>query len=134
MDNVQIAKIISQIGVLKHKFCGSFPADLVPSTLPKNSFCIINSDVSSQSGTHWIVLVNKHGKLYFGDSLGQRMSSYKNILFHPKERVKHIAVGKIQNEQICGLYCIYFAYIMFANVSEKHIDDNFILRFFSVFI
>ena len=35
---------------------------------------------------------------------------------------------KIQNEQICALYCIYFAYVMFAKVSEKYIDENFILR------
>ena len=35
---------------------------------------------------------------------------------------------KIQNEQICALYCIYFAYVMFAKVSEKYIDENFILN------
>ena len=38
MDNDQLARIISNIGILKHKRIGSFPADMIPEILPPDSF------------------------------------------------------------------------------------------------
>ena len=75
MDNSQLSKVISQFPQLKYKFLGSFPADLVPKRIPKNKFCIVNFNNSNSSGTHWIMLGNKNGKIYFGDSLGNRITT-----------------------------------------------------------
>ena len=67
MDNFQLQKVINQIGVLKHRYLGAFPADLVPEILPRNRFCIVNTDNSNQAGTHWLLIANRNGVHYFGD-------------------------------------------------------------------
>ena len=38
MDNDQLVRIISSIGILKHKYIGRFPADMSPEILPADSF------------------------------------------------------------------------------------------------
>ena len=38
MDNDQLAKIISTIGIVKLKYIGSFPADMIPEIFPPDLF------------------------------------------------------------------------------------------------
>ena len=59
MDNYQLKKIVNTFGTLKFKFLGCFPADRVPDFIPLDMFCIVNSDVSTAPGTHWMLLANK---------------------------------------------------------------------------
>ena len=137
MDNYQLLKIISSFGQLKHKYLGSFPADLVPSYLPFNTFCILNIELSSSPGSHWIILANKDNVVYFGDSLGKSLSDYTNIRLRQKTAtIPLVSDGEVlQTGNYCGLYCIYFAYVLYTNCfSERFLNDNFLLRFFSSYL
>ena len=131
MDNDQLARIISNIGILKYKYIGSFPADMIPETLPAETFFICNTESSKRPGSHWVMVAKKNGNVYFGDSLGNDPMFYRNIVLKHFDALKILNRVELQKEPLCGLYCIYFAFSLFTNFRLYNIDDNFILRFFA---
>ena len=50
-------------------------SDYVP-TLDKDTFAIINTQLSNMQGEHWIMIANFRHKLYFADSLGHKGYSF----------------------------------------------------------
>ena len=40
---------------------------------------------------------------------------------------------KLQDSELCGLYAIYFAHVIFSKVSSKYLNDFHILKFFAGF-
>ena len=120
-----------QFPILKYKFMGCFAADLVPKNFPDNSFAILNIDKANQSGSHWI-LIAKKDYYYYADSEGHPLKFYKNINF-PHNCIELI-IKSMQTENLCALYSIYFAYILFSNSNLFCIDDNKIMRFFAKYL
>lgn len=57
MDSRQIIKCLKENKDIKKKFLGVFPCDKIPKRIPKkdSKFLIINTDVSTGSGIHWLV-------------------------------------------------------------------------------
>ena len=131
MDNDRLAKIVSKIGILKHKYLGSFPADMILDSLSKDSFLICNTQSSKRPGIHWVMIAKKELGLYFGDSLGKDPKHYHNIAFVPFKEFKSLNHEELQKEGLCGFYCIYFANCLFSNFPLYDVNDNFILRFFA---
>ena len=107
---------------------------MFPKYLTNNSFYIVNTDLSNEEGMHWVVFVNKKHNLNFGDSMGNPMIYYKNIKINKNILIHHISNQRIQREELCGLYCIYFAYLLFSQVTEYDLDDNSLMRFFSQYL
>ena len=109
MDNVSLSEIINKIPLLKYKYLGSYPANNSP-ILPVNSFKIVNTEPGGSEGGHWILLANRDGKLFYGDSLGQPIEMYTHI--SPQVKIIHdLVTHKLQiMPSLCGLYCIYFAW------------------------
>ena len=71
MDNVALRQIIDRIPLLKYRYIGSYPYDLVP-TLPNNTFAIVNTQPSQKEGEHWIMIAKFHNQLFFADSLARQ--------------------------------------------------------------
>ena len=105
---------------MKYKYVGSYPANCLP-VLKRNSFAIINTETSDYDGEHWILLANKNGKIFFGDSMGQRLEKYPHIKNDYKQ-VTQLVKKRMQNRALCGLYCIYFAWSIF---SGQKLPENF---------
>ena len=124
MDNKSLADIIAKIPSLKYKFLGSYPANQYPN-LVQNSFLIINTDPQESVGAHWIMLANKNGRMYYGDSLGEPLDTYQHIR-KPKQNIDTVLVThRIQTtEALCGLYCIYFAWNVFNHGNSKIFSFN----------
>ena len=107
---------------------GVYPADSFPH-LQKNSFQIINSAKGSDIGEHWIMMANKNGKIFFGDSMGQALERYQNIRIPYKEVFRLVHKG-LQNQPICGLYAIFFAWALFTGNTLGAISSDFhLMRF-----
>ena len=113
---------------LKFKYLGSFPADLRPRKLPTNPFFIIITDPSTQQGSHWILLANKNGKLFYDDSMGEVLEKYG---IRTKSNFGSLVQEKLQDSELCGLYAIYFAHVLLSQVSSKHLNNFHILKFFA---
>ena len=131
MDNDQLARKISSIGILKHKYIGSFPGDMIPEILPADSFFICNTESSKRPGSHWVMVAKKNRIVYIGDSLGNDPMFYRNIVLKHFDALKILNRVELQKESLCGLYCNYFAFSLFSNFRLYNVDDNFILRFFA---
>ena len=130
MDNDQLACKISIIGILKHRYIGSFPADMIPDIIPADSFFICNTESSKRPGSHWAMLSKKNGIVDFGDSLGNDPMFYRNIVLKHFDALKILNRVELQKEPLCGLYCFYFVFSLFSNFRRYDVDDNFISRFF----
>lgn len=136
MDSLQIRQIIDSIQILKYKFMGTYPADMVPRHIPEGKFCIVNSDVQDGAGSHWVMLAAKNSTILFADSLARKLHSYKNIDFKNLRNypVVNIVVSPLQREELCALYCVYFAYVIFSRIKDTHVDDYLLMRFFARFL
>ena len=103
MDNQQLLHVVNRFPHLNFKYLGSFSADLRPKNLPTNTFCIINIDPSTQPVSHWILLANKNGKLFYGDSMGEVLEKYG---IRTRANFGSLVQEKLQDSELCGLYAI----------------------------
>ena len=115
MDNEQLARVISSIEILKHKCIGSFPDDMIPETLPAESFFICNTESSKRTGSSWVIVANKNGNVFFGDSLGNDPMFCRNVVLKHFDALKILIRVELQKEPLCGLYCFYLAFSLFTN-------------------
>ena len=104
---------------------------MIPETLPPESFFICNTESSKRPGSHWVMVAQNNGNVYFGDSLGNDPMFHRNIVLKHFDALKILNWVELQKEPFCGLYCIYFAFSLFTNFGLYKVDDNFILRFFA---
>ena len=130
MDNVALCDLIKQIPELRYKYMGTFASDTFPG-LKKNTFQIINTQKQTEIGEHWIMLANRNGKIYYGDSLGEPIENYNEIYKRlPYSKINTLVQRKLQNLPFCGLYSIYFAWTVFSNFPIGTVEnDLFLLKF-----
>ena len=82
MDNVALRQIIDRIPLLKYRYLGSYPCDLVP-TLHNNTFAIVNTQHSQMEGEHWNMIAKFHNQLFFADSLARQNYSFLGKHYQP---------------------------------------------------
>ncbi|GFV85003.1 uncharacterized protein F54H12.2 [Trichonephila clavipes] len=92
MDGMQMYTVLSQEKTTSPYFQGVYSRDTLP-PLEENMCAIVNSDDSSQPGTHWLALfVNDKRELEFYDSFGQppvfynisTTTTYLDVLWNSK--------------------------------------------------
>ena len=124
MDNEQLLSIVSKIKKnLKYKYLGSFPADMVPFNIEKNSFCIINSDTSTEPGTHWVMIADRDGILYFGDSLGRPLDYYRKLRFNSNRQVNSCVIFVCRDKT----YVDYTVFILLMYSTNMEIYRTFVI-------
>lgn len=147
MDLTALCKIIKNSKILRYKFMGVFAANQFP-PLRNNTFQIINTQESNKPGEHWIMMARRSGNiLYFGDSLGKDLVSYRPIFNqcqkhynlcpavfsgqHIKTKkcswiLKKLTQKKLQySNMLCGAFCIYFAHLVFCRNHHSKIFTEF---------
>ena len=109
------------LSILKRErdFIGIFASDQLRSlyVLKEPVFMIVNIDISSQPGSHWIALRVGKSTIEIWDSLGfnkELWSSYPDYLikFLERYRMSHTfyisPILQSPNSYVCGLYCVFF--------------------------
>ena len=113
MDNSALQQIINRIPLLKFRYLGSFPSNLVP-TLDNDTFAIINTQPSNMQGEYWSMNANFRHELYFADSLGCKGYSFL------KQRYEQMLPEPLQSHPgVCGFYTIYAAFRLFKLRQEE---------------
>jgi len=104
-------QIIDKCAELKIKnFKGVFMRDEIENRHPTNNECmVINTDHSSNEGTHWTCLHINKGKSYYFDSYGFE-PTLKVKQYCKEPRVYNSFRIQKMNQVICGYYCIYMLY------------------------
>ena len=136
MDENNFNGLIQRCQKLKFKFRGVFAADKFPAKLKSNTFLIINASKSQIFGTHWLLICKKKSNhLLFADPFGRSLSSYKNIYqrlaknnvqFHQLLENRPI---QSQKSELCGLFCIFIAHLIFDNRQIINCSDFQLIRF-----
>ena len=130
MDTIEINRLLAD----EKNFVGTFALDKLPKKKIKvpASF-IINNDVSSKKGDHWISLVlTKNGAFYF-DSFGLPILDKQILNFLSSQRYRKVTystkcIQSISSDK-CGLFCILFIKLVnnkkkFNNYLEMFCDKN----------
>ena len=135
MDEDDINDLIQKCRKLKYKFCGVFAANNFPQKFPRNSFLIVNASPSNNPGTHWLLLCNRNKKIIFADPLGQSIIAYRDLYHRLSDTnaqicqfLEHQPIQS-QNSELCGLFCIYIAHVIFSKRQIVKINDVQLLRF-----
>ena len=132
MNAQQLESILRLDQNVSKKFAGVFAADTLPSNLsnlPK--FLIVNSDVHSGPGQHWLALyIPEKGPSEFFDSLGlspkHYLKSFEQFLINYGP--KYIYSNKrLQNydSNTCGLFVLYYVILRCKGYNMQDIVNHF---------
>ncbi|KAF8791612.1 hypothetical protein HNY73_006453 [Argiope bruennichi] len=141
MNGNEIHYILSKDPYTSPFFRGVFASDTIP-ILKEKSAIVVNTDTSSEPGSHWLAFYLESDNLEFFDSYGNPPEFYGR-LFH--DFVSHYSSvfwnsTPMQSfmSNVCGAYCIYFIlkrcqgkslYSIVSNLSECQKNDFRIYQF-----
>lgn len=112
MDSYEINRILSQDSYSANFFSGVYSADNIP-LLEHHSSIIVNSDISSSPGTHWLAFYSEDGEsLEFFDSYGNPPEFFGEYFLEACSKYKSVSWNKKEfqspTSNVCGAYCIYY--------------------------
>jgi len=121
--------------VISKKYKGTFSADNSPSRLKVNEFFIINTDISTGFGIHWLcVLKVSTKKLEIFNSLGSSNEARK-LYEKIGLRIPGISIIRFNSTQVqssetqtCGLFCVFFLIQRIHNMDlsfDEFLNDIF---------
>lgn len=109
MDSRQLDRALLGNPITRQYHRGVFPADKISKLDPLPGCCIINTDVSSKDGSHWIAAFQEqadHVETF--DSFGKSFSFYKINYFDLYRVVKQTHQLQADTSTVCGQYCLFF--------------------------
>ena len=115
MDSIQLKRILESDFVTKRAFEGVYASDQlkqIPKPLTLPATYVINEDLSTRPGTHWIALfLDNDGTADYFDSYG--LPPIKPIVHFIKRISQRQSIpNKIQlqsfKSQTCGPFCIFY--------------------------
>jgi len=119
LSSTQISKTIMNCSKFASKvnFCGVYAADTLPQVNVRKGVYIVNCDVSSQGGSHWIcIYLKQDNTACFFDSYGVPPYEKHHLKFLTKNAGCKWTYNNIrlQSEEssVCGHYCCLFTYFV----------------------
>jgi hypothetical protein len=131
MNSNQLRAILSQ-HIPESFQSGVYACDQL-ADIQRSTFAIIlNSDISTGPGVHWLAIYKDNTNLEFFDSFGKPIAYYANSKFI-KTFLQQYGNKVILNHQqlqspltnVCGQYCIYYLVNRINNVTLTNIVNNF---------
>jgi len=117
MDGLTLDRALKKCNVTEPYYRGVYSIDTVPPVVKYPGFIVVNTDLSSNAGKHWLIFFYvTRDSIEIFDSLGQSPYAYglymkRFIVNNP--RVHFIYVNKrLQSlkSNVCGAHCLFFAY------------------------
>jgi hypothetical protein len=140
MDTVQITCVLNNVG----SFLGAFASDMLPHSVTLPSTIIVNTDVHTQSGSHWLAihLEPRSSTAYYFDSYGLSPNIHDIQTFLRRNcTVLNYNTLPLQGPMstVCGKYCCLFALCMdrgytgkqFVGLFTPNIADSQVEQFFT---
>jgi hypothetical protein len=120
------------------RFLGVFAADEAPTELPRDSNSypcafVINTDVASEPGHHWVAcyVASPKSVVEFFDSYGNLPAAYPNLrVTAMSRRIRRWSTVSFQSSRslVCGHYCVFYLCRRSSGWSSSYIR-NVLLRF-----
>ena len=129
MDEDDINDLIQKCRKLKYKLRGAFAANNFPQKVRKNSFLIVNASPSNSPGTPWLLLCNRNNEIIFVDPVAHSIIAYRDLYHRVSDTnaqicqfLEHQPIQS-QSSEMCGLFCNYFAHVIFSEREIVKIND-----------
>jgi hypothetical protein len=123
LSNLDIEKTVARLPRVRKRFAGCFSSDNIPTGLHPPYGMVVNLDVSSGRGTHWVgIFVPNETTVEYFDSLGASPPAGSGIeSFVARFPHKHIYSRSLQSplSSVCGHYALYFVVHRLLNVSAE---------------
>ena len=121
---------INRLLLNEKKFIGVFALDKLPKkTIKKPASLIINTDVSSKKGDHWVALLLTKNQAYYFDSFGLQIIDHQILSFLSQQKFRKVTYSNKCIQSItsdkCGLFCILFIKTVKTELNIK----NFLIYF-----
>ena len=101
-----------------------FPVDKLPRIKPNMSL-IINTDVSSRRGSHWVSVYIDEDTLYFFDSYGRSINNFDNPFRRYMNKFSENYKIKTDSRLLqsffsdsCGYWCIFYIFCKTCNLER----------------
>ena len=106
---------------------GVFPSDRLPKNIQPPCGFIVNTDPSTQPGTHWIAIFFSPETVEYFDSYGQKPSTTSISKWLLDYKPYWINKKRIQGpgSSVCGHYCTYFLIQRWKGVETEDILKKF---------
>lgn len=124
MNELQVQNYMLKNAKIKLHFKGVYSSDLLPWRLAKKGIYVVNTDPSTEPGSHWVVLstfdLHKNIVDYF-DSYGKTpIQEVLELLLRNGFFCRYnTKILQSSTSNVCGNYCIFFAYFMSYGYSMK---------------
>ena len=125
MNELDIANYLLKDVCTRKYFKGVMAYDELPNKPLRPALYVVNTDKSTGVGKHWVCLFFSHVNEYF-DSLGNPPVELGHFLLNEKRDYMYNS-KRLQGpmSDVCGDYCILFAYFRCRGLSMKHFVDMF---------
>ena len=127
MNTTQIESCIRQDRYMRDSCLGCFPSDKLPTPKKLPFGLVVNTDPSTEEGTHWLaVWVDSEGRGEYFDSYGREpLEVIKNYLDKHSRSWQCALTTALQGHltAVCGQYCVYFLYMKCRGYAFVPIDD-----------
>lgn len=133
MNTKQLSKVLTQDPLTREAFRGVFASDQLNFIENKYPFLlVVNSDPSTQSGTHWMAMYfpsEREGEFY--DSYGNDAKFYNKdferfMKRHSKRNIFNTIPIQSNSSNVCGHHCLFY---LIHRV--RQVDMESIIKFFS---
>lgn len=130
MQTSDIYSVIERFPLVKERFIGVFPCDLIPSKMDEMTCLIFNLSKSGEKGTHWNALIRN-----YDEKNGRRKSHVYEIFdplstnfsfIHPFFKFNNATyyfnsqAFQDPNSSVCGFMCLYFIISRMHNIFEDY--------------
>lgn len=102
-ENIQ--RVLTRDVFTKHMYKGVFSRDLIPRVLNSPYCIVINTDLSTGRGIHWVAVYGDEHSVEFFDSFGFPPEQYEIKIGCDLTNQK---ILQCTNSQTCGYYCLYY--------------------------
>ena len=133
MNELQIVNYLNSDRYTSKHFVGVFARDEIIKQILKPGLYVVNTDISSGPGIHWVCIYVNSNQVDYFDSLGLPPDNFLNFLRRQKKKYLY-STKQLQSTQsdVCGDYCILYAYFKcrgyslldFVNLFTNYVDYN----------
>jgi hypothetical protein len=118
--NIELIKHINDLKI--PYFRGCFMRDELKNMKINKKECgIVNTNLSSENGIHWLCYYKNDDKQYYFDSYGSpMMTELKKYLKGNKTLCHNFQIQNF-DESCCGEYCILFLFLMYKGCQYEDI-------------
>ncbi|GFQ65748.1 uncharacterized protein TNCT_697941 [Trichonephila clavata] len=129
MSSIEVSSYLCFCSVTRPVFKGVYAADCIPDLRKYDRAAIVvNTDVSTGPGVHWLAFFYENGKLEFFDSFGRSPHDLSPHIIEYLKKYPNVDILSTPLQtpcsSVCGPYCIFYILKRSLGYSKMNIQNH----------